>query len=111
MISGTTGEQLVDRELSTAKKHLFAKGANAIKALAHHKIDMFIYDAPFIHWTANDDIDYNLAALSFASLSEELIAWGVRKNDKELFKGANKFLQEWEDSGKLEDVILKWISK
>ena len=109
VVKGTTGELLVDREIPKATKIPFLSGENATKALIRDKVDMVVYDAPFIRWVARDHADQNIAALSFSPLSEEFLAWGVRKDDGELLIAANKFLQAWEANGKLDRVLSKWI--
>lgn len=109
VVKGTTGELLVDRELKKAEKMVFTSGEEAAKALVRRKIDMMVFDAPFLKYLAKDYGNHDVATLSFSPLSEEFLAWGVRKDDSELLEGANRFLQEWEKNGKLEDVLSKWI--
>ena len=111
VIRGTTGEILVDDMLIRAEKIQFTSGEEATKALVRNRIDMVVYDSPFIRWVAEDYVDQGIVALAFSPLSEEQLAWGVRKDDNELLEGANRFLQEWEKNGQLEHIISKWVPK
>ena len=109
VVRGTTGELLVDREIPRAIKIPFYSGEDAAKALIMDQVEMVVYDAPFIQWVARDHADQKIAALSFSPLSEEFLAWGIRKGDVELLESANKFMQAYEESGKLERILSKWI--
>jgi ABC-type amino acid transport substrate-binding protein len=111
VVKGTTGELIVDRELKKAEKKVFTSGEEAAKALVRRDIDMVVFDAPFLQYLAKDYAKHDVATLSFSPLSEEFLAWGVRKDDSELLEGANRFLREWETNGKLEEVLSKWIPK
>ena len=78
------------------------------KAVIEKKIDMFIYDAPMIIYLASENETKGLTVLS-ALLTEEYLAWGFRKDDKDLLKSANDFLRTINDEGKLNQIIQYWI--
>jgi ABC-type amino acid transport substrate-binding protein len=42
-------------------------------------------------------------------LTEESLAWGVRKDDEQLLNAANLFLETWKNDGRLENAITKWM--
>ena len=42
-------------------------------------------------------------------LTKESLAWAVRKDDTTLRAKLDAILEQWEDSGVVEDVLDKWI--
>jgi hypothetical protein len=42
-------------------------------------------------------------------LTEEYLAWGVRKNDVELLKAANSFIEALRNDGRLASIVDRWI--
>ncbi len=57
---------------------------------------------------ASENETKGLTVLS-ALLTEEYLAWGFRKDDKDLLKSANDFLRTINDEGKLNQIIQYWI--
>lgn len=108
VIKDTTGEYFVETRFSSVKKKLFSTSKPAVKALIDKKIDMFIHDAPMILYLASENETKGLTAL-FALLTGEDLAWGVRKDNVELLKSANSFLQNPNNEKKLKQMIRYWI--
>ena len=108
VIKDTTGEYFVETSYSSVKKKTFSTPRAAVKAVVDKKIDMFIYDAPMIIYLASENETKGLTVLS-ALLTEEYLAWGFRKDDKDLLKSANDFLRTINDEGKLNQIIQYWI--
>jgi ABC-type amino acid transport substrate-binding protein len=47
---------------------------------------------------------------SFSPLTEEHLAWAVRKTDDDLYRDLNGVLERWRRSGYLQDMFRKWLS-
>lgn len=113
VIKGTTGEFFVKKNFSDAKKIVsFATSQEAVAALKKrwiegYKIDLLIHDAPMIHNLAAEN-EGDLVPLP-ALLSEEYLAWGIRKSDVELLESANAFIDGMKKDGKLNSIIKRWI--
>jgi polar amino acid transport system substrate-binding protein len=108
-VEGTTGEFLVAQEFPlTNRKISFSSTSRAIQALSEERIDIFIAGAPGIWWKAATQEKAGLARIPIL-LTEEQFAWGVRKEDTELLKSANLFLETWKGDGRLKRAIKKWL--
>jgi ABC-type amino acid transport substrate-binding protein len=42
-------------------------------------------------------------------LTDEYLAWGIRKNDDALLQSANEFLDKIKHNGELKAILSKWI--
>jgi polar amino acid transport system substrate-binding protein len=104
----TTSEFFVQTNYSSVKQKLYTNTKQAVKDLIDQKIDMFIYDAPLILYLASENESKGLTAL-FTLLTEEYLAWGVRKDNKELLEKANDFLRTANSDGRLQQMIKYWI--
>jgi polar amino acid transport system substrate-binding protein len=98
----------VETNYGSVKKMLFSNTKPAVKALIDKRIDMFIYDAPLILYLASENETRGLTAL-FTLFTEEYLAWGVRKDNKELLESANNFLRTANSDGRLQQMIKYWI--
>lgn len=107
-IKDTTGEYYVESQFGSIKRKLYKNSRAAVKDLINKEIDMFIHDAPMILYLASENESKGLTVL-FALLTKEPLAWAVRKNNTELLKAANKFLQTYNEEGKLNKLIKFWI--
>lgn len=109
VIKDTTGEAFVKKNFRRAKGIIsYSTSEQAVRALKWNKIDLFIYDSPNILFlAAKHESDGFKPLLSL--LTEEYLAWGVRKNDAVLLESANNFLVELEKSGNLDTIVKRWI--
>jgi polar amino acid transport system substrate-binding protein len=107
-IRSTTGEYFVDRYFSGVKRIAFPDSKAAVKALTAKKIDIFIHDAPIILYLAAENESKDLTPM-YSLLTEEYLAWGVRKQNEELLNSANNFLESIAASGHLQTLIQRWI--
>jgi ABC-type amino acid transport substrate-binding protein len=108
-MKGTTGDFLVQKEFQlTTRKIPYALTKDAVQALIEERIDMVIGDAPVIWWNATAKEAQGLMLIPIF-LTEENLAWGVRKDDSALLESANRFLETWKSSGKLRSTIKQWI--
>lgn len=108
VIKNTYGEYFVDEQYSSVKKIAFSTSQSAVKALIDKRIDMFIYDGPMVLYLASANEINGLTAI-FAPLTEEWLAWAVRKDNKELLDSANNFLKAINSDGRYKKLIQHWI--
>lgn len=108
VIKNTYGEYFVDEQYSSVKKIAFSTSQPAVKALIDKRIDMFIYDGPMVLYLASANEINGLTAL-FSPLTEETLAWAVRKDNKELLDSANNFLKTINEDGRYKKLIQHWI--
>lgn len=108
VIKDTTGEYFVETQFSSVKKKVYTNPRAAVKDLIDKEIDMFIYDGPMVLYLASENENNGLTAL-FSRLTREYLAWGIRKDNKELLDSANNFLRAADESGELNKMVKYWI--
>jgi ABC-type amino acid transport substrate-binding protein len=105
---GTTADYLVRQEFPGLKRKYYETGEDAADALLGQKIDLFISDAPMIWYLASLYESKGLAVMPLV-LSEEQLAWGVRRTDTQLLEAANNFVQKAKADGELNQILSKWM--
>lgn len=107
----TTGEAFVLQKLGRAKHVGFDSPEAGIAALHRGEIDFFIHDAPTI-WSATGRLEGRDPELMgrYRPLTEEYLAWAVRKQDNALREQLNAALLRWQKSGQLDAVLDRWIT-
>ncbi|HTY85863.1 MAG TPA: transporter substrate-binding domain-containing protein [Candidatus Acidoferrum sp.] len=108
VVKATTGDFLVQQEFSSNKRKEYKSGPDAAKALIKGRIDLFICDAPTIWWLAGLHETDNLVAVP-VFLSQEPLAWGVRRSDTDLLNAVNAALEKLQASGRANQIIKHWI--
>jgi ABC-type amino acid transport substrate-binding protein len=108
MEKGTTGEIVVQQFFTSSKKIPFTDLEKGAEAVLNGKIDVFVHDAPVVWWFASLYESRGLMALPFF-ITEENIAWAVRKDDQALLEGANRFIAGWKQDGRLKSLMLRWL--
>jgi polar amino acid transport system substrate-binding protein len=109
VVKGTTGENFVRKNFGSAKKILSFKTSKiAVDALLGGKIDMLIHDGPIVLMLAAENESAGLMVLS-SLMSEEYLAWGIRKNDVTLLDSANSFIDSLQKDGRLDKIVKRWI--
>ena len=109
VLKATTGEFLVQREFPKATRKVFTSASKAVQALQKKKITFFISDSTLIWYLAGTHSAEGLAAVK-AVLSEEQLAWGIRKGDDKLLAAANEFLQQATQDGTLKRILRRWTA-
>jgi polar amino acid transport system substrate-binding protein len=104
----TTGDFLVQQEFPQAKRKYFDSAEKAAKALGKKQIDLFISDSPTIWWLEGVNAEAGLAAVPIV-LSEEQLAWAVRKSDAELLESANRLLDKLQANGQGAATLIRWV--
>jgi polar amino acid transport system substrate-binding protein len=106
-VSGTTGDTYVREHLSRAQPREFDSVEAGVAALRAHQIDIFVHDAPSIYRiTAPPEREL---VGRFEPLTEEYLAWAVRKDDSALRARLDTVLSQWNGNGTLDSTLGKWI--
>ena len=109
VLKATTGEFLVQRDFPKAKRKVFKSAVDAAQALKKEKIDLFITDSPLVWHLSGVHAAEGLSAVPFL-LSQEQLAWGLRKGDDQLLKAVNEFVQQAAQDGTLIQVLRRWTA-
>lgn len=104
----TTGEFLVQRDFPNAKRREFRSGDDAAQALKRKRIEFFISDSPHVWYLAGRHANDGLTALP-ATLSQEPLAWAVRRGNDQLLEAANDFIGRALEDGTLRKAFKRWI--
>ena len=107
---GTTGDLLVQQEFSRAKRKYYKTDEEAALALSKGKIDLFIDDSSMVWYLAGAYESKGLTVLPL-TLSDELLAWGVRRADPSLQQSVNGFLKKAQARGEVDQLVRRWIPK
>jgi len=108
--TGTTGEAFARKDLPDAVITGFDSIEQGTDALVAGKIDIFIHDAPTI-WRLTANTATEKAGLMglYRPLTEEYLAWAVRKKDKALADALNGSLDTLKKDGTLGRAMGRWI--
>ncbi len=109
VLKATTGDFLVQRDFSRAKRKPFESEIDVVKALQKKKIDLFIGDSTLVWYLAGLHSPEGLVAVTYA-LSEEPLGWGIRKGDTALLTAADDFLQNAAQDGTLKKILRRWMA-
>lgn len=108
VVKNTTGQFFVEKRFHNIKRAAFESSTDAVMALQKKGIEVFIHDAPIIMNLASKFETEGLMAVN-AMLTEEYLAWGIRKDDQDLLQFANTFLQVLKDENRLYPLVKRWI--
>jgi ABC-type amino acid transport substrate-binding protein len=109
-VGGTTGEQYVRSHYPLAQITTFASVDDGVAALRNGQIDVFVHDAPAI-WRVTSPrgaVERELAS-RYIPLTNEKLAWAVRKQDDQLLLRLNAVLAKWKADGQLDLVGARWV--
>jgi len=108
--TGTTGEAFARASLPNAAITSFDSIEQGTDALVAGKIDIFIHDAPTI-WRLTANTATERAGLMglYRPLTDEYLAWAVRKQDTALANALNGSLDALKKDGTLGRTMGKWI--
>jgi ABC-type amino acid transport substrate-binding protein len=108
VLKATTGDFLVQQEFPSSKRKQFKSDEEAAKALINKKIALFLCDAPTVWWLAGLHEADGLAVVPI-QLTQEQLAWGVRRSDADLLNAVNAALDKLQSSGRANEIIKRWI--
>jgi len=107
-VSNTTGEQVAKVVFSRAKLVPQPTVEDGIAALRKGTIDIFIHDAPTVWRIGGNPGEKELTGL-YWPLSDESLAWAVRKSDVPLHFALSSKVKEWKLTGRLQQLMSNWI--
>jgi polar amino acid transport system substrate-binding protein len=109
VVKGTVGETFVQQNFGQAKEIVpYKTSRQAVEDLLKGRIDLLIHDGPIILMLAAENETRGLAEVP-SLLSEEYLAWGIRKSDVALLEAANNFVDMMIKEDKLDPIINRWI--
>lgn len=105
---GTTGDFLAQQEFPHSKRKYYHSAELAAKALARKQIGLFLCDSPTVWWLEGMNEEVGLVAVPI-QLSQEALAWAVRKSETELLDSVNRALDKMQSGGETTNIIRRWI--
>jgi polar amino acid transport system substrate-binding protein len=105
--SGTTGMTFAVNTLLMAELVKFDSADDGLAALRSGEIAAFIHDSPTA-WRITSDPSSNLVILT-DPLTDEPLAWAIRKDDPALLRELNALMKDWKKSGKMQQILDRWI--
>lgn len=108
VIKNTTGQYFIEKDFPRIKRVSYNSSADAVTALQNNRIEVFIHDAPIILNMAAKFETAGLVAVN-TMLTDEYLAWGIRKDNQGLLEEANTFLSILKDRGRLLPMVKRWI--
>jgi ABC-type amino acid transport substrate-binding protein len=107
-VAGTTGAAYVQENLPKAKYVPLGSTDEALQALREGEIDAFVHDA-VTAWRVGQNEANDTLTSSFSPLTEEYLAWAVRRTDDALHRDLEAVLARWKRSGRLQALFDKWL--
>jgi polar amino acid transport system substrate-binding protein len=113
VVKGTTGEAYVNDNFQSAQRvTAYESTRKALDALLTpvlvNRIDVFIQDGPILLMLLAENRSADLTVLP-SPLTDEYLAWGMRKTDPGLKESADRFLESISKSGQLESIVRRWL--
>lgn len=113
VVKGTTGEQFVRKNFGRADRiRTYNNSRDAVNALTTvfvvNRIDVLVHDGPILVMLAAEDESGKLYLIP-EYMTEENLAWGMRKSDPQLLASANRFIDTLQQEGRLKRMIERWI--
>lgn len=105
---GTTGAAFADNELKDAQVSFYTDAAAAFQGLRKDEIDLYIHDAPTSWQLATSSDNGDLISL-YSPLTDEMLAWAVRKDDDGLAGELNRALGLMKSNGTLRYILNRHI--
>ncbi len=104
---GTTGDIYASDDFGDENVERYPKGVDAVQALIQGKVDAVIIDNEPAKVFVGENEGLKLLDTAYA---EEEYAIAVKKGNTELLEQVNKAIQELKESGKLDEIVAKYIS-
>lgn len=108
VLKSTTGDFLVQQEFPRNERKDYKSPQDAARALLKKKIDLLVCDSPVAWWLAAMNEVEGLVVVP-VSLTEEQLAWAVRKSDTELLESVNRALEKIQKDGRSKTIIKRWL--
>jgi polar amino acid transport system substrate-binding protein len=105
---GTTGAEFAANELKEARVSFYTDAAAAFEGLRKDEIDLYIHDAPTSWQLATTSENDDLISL-YSPLTDETLAWAVRKDDGALAAELNRALRLMKGNGTMRYILNRHI--
>ena len=105
---GTTGESYVADALPFAQSFGFDSVEAGLRSLRADRIDYFVHDAPTV-WQVAGSLEHRDLHGLYRPLTEEELAWAVRRDDGQLRAVLDATLAHWRREGLIEPIVQRWI--
>lgn len=105
--SGTSGDVFARANCPLARIIRVADPEQAVYELDRKRIDLFLHDGHSIAWLASQN-EGSMRGI-WIPLTEEYLAWAVRRNDADLLMEVNSVLRTWKADGRLEILLARWL--
>jgi len=109
VIPATTGDFVIQREYPKTRRLNCKDGEAGAQALIRKRAELFFADSTLIWYLAGMHAADGLTVAPMA-LSEEELAWAVRKNDDALLASVNTFITQSRKNGTFLKVFQRWTS-
>jgi len=109
VLKATTGEFLVQRDFPKSPIKSYTSSEEAAKALIKKKINLFITDSTLVWYLAGTHAAEGLTAVPIP-LSEETLAYAVRKQDEALLASVNEFVNKGSQDGTFLRAFRRWTA-
>ena len=107
---GTTGEEYLRSVIRQAQLAPLGSIEEGVQALREKRIDYLVHDAPTIWRIVGGFLSSETELIGlYRPLTDEQLAWGVRKDDAALAKQLDAALAQWRTDGRLDLVLDSWI--
>ncbi|WP_309400159.1 substrate-binding periplasmic protein [Cerasicoccus maritimus] len=110
VIPGTTGAAFVKENFKNADIMEFDTPDAAVDAVVTGKTDIFVYDSPVIQWLASKREMEDVVPVNI-NLTIEYLAWAMRADDMKLQNQVAQALFQFENDGRLQTVINRWLPR
>lgn len=104
---GTTGDIYITDEFGDDNVERYLKGVDAVQALLQGKVDAVVIDNEPAKVFVSENEGLKLLDAAYA---EEEYAIAVKKGNTELLEQINAALAELKESGKLDEIVAKYIT-
>ncbi len=106
-VRDTTGDIFIRSRFPDTRKMFYNSLDDGVRALMRRKIDVLMHDAPAVMLAAAR-FENHLAPVP-KMFTNEYLAWGVRKDNAKLLGEANAFIGKIKKSGRLKEMVNRWI--
>lgn len=105
---GTRGERYVAESLPFAQSFGFDSVDAGLRSLRAERIDYFVHDAPTV-WQLAGSLEHPDLHGLYRPLTQEALAWAVRRDDVQLRALLDATLSHWRREGLIEPIVQRWI--
>ena len=105
---GTTGDIYVKNNCATATRVTFKSAEAAARALLKKDVDAVVHDTVMV-WQMEARFEQDGLVGIHAPLTQEPLAWAVRRSDPALLAEVNRVRSEWISQGRLDEILFRWI--